>query len=70
MKNETLIWEKLEPFIRKETGIFAKTKLHRQTDLEDDLDITGDEAMDFMDEFFKYFHVDEGDFDTWRYSRK
>jgi hypothetical protein len=67
LKNETFIWEKLESFARKEVVPFKKTKLDRYTLLENDLDITGDDSDEFMEEFFKSFNVDPGDFDLGRY---
>ena len=67
MKNKALIWEKLEPFIRKETDMSPKEKLDHDTQIQDDLGITGDDADPFMEKFFKYFNVKEGDFDLGRY---
>lgn len=61
------IWDELEIFIRKEAGVFPGKNLDRDTSLEDDLDITGDDAVDFMRNFFDYFNVDIGDIDLRRY---
>lgn len=61
------VWDNLESFVRKESGIFSDKTLNRDTSLEDDLDITGDDSDTFMERFFNYFSVDVGDFDIDRY---
>ncbi|SAK41062.1 acyl carrier protein [Caballeronia pedi] len=58
-------WGQLELFVRSETG--ARKVLTRQLTLEKDLDLTGDDADDFMGKFFEKFEVKHGDFDLNRY---
>lgn len=48
----------IEDFARKESGIFPRKKINQSTTIEDDLDITGDDAIDFMGKFFDKFEVD------------
>jgi hypothetical protein len=55
-------WIKLELFVRKEAGLSPK-KIVRPTDsLKNDLDLTGDDANDFMAKFFDQFKVEPGDY--------
>lgn len=63
----TDIWNELENFVRKESGVFPSKILRPDTSLEDDLDITGDDSDIFMEKFFSYFQVDVGDFNIDRY---
>jgi hypothetical protein len=65
MPNST--WDELETFIRAETGISKRKLLTRQLSLENDLDLTGDEAYYFMEKFFDKFKVQYGDFNFNRY---
>ncbi|WP_090328014.1 DUF1493 family protein [Duganella sp. CF517] len=65
MKN--YIWNELENFVRKEVGVFPAKILKRDTSLEDDLDVTGDDSDIFMEKFFGHFQVNVGDFDIDRY---
>jgi hypothetical protein len=55
MPNST--WDELETFIRAETGISKRKLFTRQLSLENDLDLTGDEAYYFMEKFFDNFKV-------------
>jgi hypothetical protein len=64
---ENSIWEELESFIRKEAGVGNKKILAKSDTLERDLDITGDDAEDFMGNFFLTFKVDHGDFSLDQY---
>lgn len=57
----------IEDFIRKEAGIFPSKKINPSTTIEDDLGITGDDAVDFMEKFFDRFNVDYQGFDFQRY---
>ena len=57
----------MENFVRKESGVFPNKILKPDTSLEDDLDITGDDSVAFMEEFFSYFQVDVGNFNINRY---
>lgn len=60
-------WIELETFIRKEAGIRASRPVNRSDRLEDDLDLTGDDAGDFMGKFFERFPVKYGDYEFHRY---
>jgi hypothetical protein len=60
-------WTQLESFVRAETGSFSRQVITPSTSLEDDLDLTGDDADDFMAKFFAHFKIDAGDFDSGRY---
>jgi hypothetical protein len=61
------MWDELEAFVRAETEISKQKPLSRQLSLENDLDLTGDDADDFMGKFFEKFKVDHGDFEFDRY---
>ncbi|WP_039789250.1 DUF1493 family protein [Herbaspirillum huttiense] len=65
MRNIT--WERFEAWVRKENGTNPKTPLTRDTQLNNDLDVTGDDAVDFMQHFFEEFTVDYGDYSFDRY---
>ena len=58
--------EILKWFIIKERGKYAKP-FSIKTTLEKDLGITGDDADEFMDAFFKEFNIHFEDFDTGKY---
>ncbi|MDF0605636.1 DUF1493 family protein [Neisseriaceae bacterium TC5R-5] len=60
-------WIEVEAFIRKETGVFKSTPITPETSIQDDLDVTGDDSITFMDRFFEHFVVDAGDFDHSKY---
>lgn len=57
-----IAWERLEAWVRKENATSPKKQLTRDTQLDDDLDVTGDEAEDFMEHFFEEFSIDFGDY--------
>lgn len=57
----------LEDFARRESGVFPSKILNQLTTIEDDLQITGDDAVDFMEKFFDKFEVDYEAFDFQRY---
>lgn len=59
--------EEIEDFARKESGIFPSKTINQLTTIEDDLQITGDDAVDFMEKFFEKFEVDYATFDFHRY---
>lgn len=65
MRNIT--WEELEAWVRKENGTSPKKALTRATELNKDLDVTGDDAVDFMQHFFDAFSIDHGDYSFDRY---
>lgn len=60
-------WLALESSIRKEVGVRASRPVSPSDSLEDDLDITGDEADGFMGKFFEHFPVKPGDYEFGRY---
>lgn len=60
-------WNKLEAFIRKETGISPKKAVNADTDVVYDLGQEGDEADEFMQKFFREFGISTGDYDFHRY---
>ena len=64
---ESALWQELESFVRTETGISRKAVLTAETRLTDDLDLTGDDAEEFMEKFFIRFRVELGDFQFDRY---
>ncbi|AVS76988.1 hypothetical protein C8244_03430 [Paracidovorax avenae] len=57
----------IEDFARKESGVSPKKVLNQQTTIEDDLDVTGDDAVEFMGNFFDKFGVDYQEFVFDRY---
>lgn len=57
-----ITWKKLEAWVRKENCTSPKKLLTRDTQLNDDLDVTGDDADDFMEHFFEEFSIDYGDY--------
>lgn len=57
----------VEAFARKESGVLPGRNLHSETTIEDDLSITGDDAVEFMETFFAEFGVDSSGFDFGRY---
>nr|WP_063801231.1 DUF1493 family protein [Burkholderia ubonensis] len=58
---------RLEAFIRHATGMSTNRPLKPTDRLESDLDITGDDADDFMGAFFDQFSVEPGDYRFDRY---
>jgi hypothetical protein len=62
-------WIQLESFVRREIGMRPYWPVHRADRLEQDLDLTGDDASDFMGKFFAHFPVDPGDYAFDRYFR-
>ncbi|GKS85740.1 DUF1493 family protein [Acidovorax sp. SUPP1855] len=57
----------IEDFVREESGIFPDKKINPSTTIEDDLHITGDDAVEFMEKFFDRFNVDYQEFNFQRY---
>lgn len=60
-------WNELEGFVRREAGVSAKKILTKGHAIEGDLDITGDDAVEFMERFFDKFPVQVGDSEFNRY---
>lgn len=60
-------WEDLTAFVREETGLRPSKTLTCSTRLWEDLGLTGDEADDFMHDFFQRFEVDPEGYDFHRY---
>ncbi|WP_454765173.1 DUF1493 family protein [Cupriavidus campinensis] len=54
-------------FIRKEVGLPAYQHILDTDRLEEDLDLTGDEAFEFMERFFEHFCIARGDYEFQRY---
>ncbi|TQV61997.1 MAG: DUF1493 family protein [Sulfurovum sp.] len=68
---ETKLWQDIVNFVNKNTcnqNLFSPAiALTRKTSLEDDLGITGDDGVDFLEEFHERFPFDIGDFGTLGY---
>lgn len=60
-------WNEFEDFVRREAGVSPKKILTKGHAVEGDLDITGDDAIEFMESFFDKFPVQVGDFEFNRY---
>lgn len=60
------IFERLKSFIVSIRGKY-KIPFTRETKLESDLKITGDDAYEFIEEFGKEFNVDIKDFEVAKY---
>lgn len=60
------IFEQIVSFVEKERWKY-KIALTRETSLEKDLGITGDDADDFMGAFFKEFKIKQESFDISNY---
>ncbi|MGN6087366.1 DUF1493 family protein [Trinickia sp.] len=68
MKDET--WDRLEAFARKELGrpLFGgQLNIQPASRLEDDLGLTGLDAVEFIDKWADTFHVQAGEFPYRRY---
>ncbi|WP_028218230.1 DUF1493 family protein [Paraburkholderia oxyphila] len=63
----TQTWMELESFTRTEAGVRASKPVTASDRLEDDLDLTGDDADEFMGKFFERFPVKPGDYEFSRY---
>lgn len=57
-----IAWERLEAWVRKENSTSPKKLITRDTQLYNDLDVDGEEAVDFMEHFFAEFSIDYGDY--------
>lgn len=57
-----ITWERLEAWVRKENSTSPKKLITRDTQLYNDLDVDGEEAVDFMEHFFEEFSIDFGDY--------
>ena len=60
-------WNEFEDFVRREAGVSPQKILAKDHAVEGDLDITGDDAVEFMERFFDKFPVQVGDFEFNRY---
>ena len=56
------LFEKISEFVLRERGKYKKA-LTRETTLEKDLKITGDDSVEFIESFGKEFNVDVSQFD-------
>ncbi|MBP1317658.1 DUF1493 family protein [Herbaspirillum sp. 1130] len=57
-----IAWERLEAWVRQEHGTNPKKPITRDTQLDEDLHVNGDDAVDFMEHFFEEFSIDFGDY--------
>jgi hypothetical protein len=65
--NETKLWQEIVDFVNKngynQNGLFSPIiVLTRKTSLENELGITGDDGIEFLEEFQNRFPFDIGDF--------
>jgi len=63
------IWEELQKYTKTFTGISEK-KLFHYSKIEKDLGVTGDDALDYIEEFIVTFAVDVEGFDFSKYIGK
>jgi len=63
----TVTWQQIEEFIRREACVSHRQAICAQTKIEEDLGITGDDSVEFMDKYFETFQVNPGDYDHCRY---
>ncbi|WP_233866841.1 DUF1493 family protein [Paraburkholderia adhaesiva] len=59
--------DELIEFIRKRTLYPVKYPITTETSVEDDLGVTGDDSIIFMEAFFKKFDVEPADFNCIQY---
>ena len=59
-------FSKIEQFVIEQRGTYLKS-FNRNTTLEKDLGITGDDAIEFMEEFVNQFQLDSRDFEISKY---
>jgi hypothetical protein len=59
---QAIAWERLEAWVRQEHGTNPKKPITRDTQLDEDLHVNGDDAVDFMEHFFEEFSIDFGDY--------
>lgn len=57
------IWERIISLVEREVAPPKTLVLTRETDLVEDLGLSGDDADDFMGKYAEEFAVDAGDFD-------
>ena len=62
------IFEKLKSYII-ELNYINSNKITKDTEVEKDLGVTGDDAYDFIEEFSSSFNVDISNFDYSKYFR-
>jgi hypothetical protein len=67
MTQQSEVSDELQKFIRSEIGIFEKRPVLASDVIEDDYGSTGDDADQFMEEFFRHFSIERGDYDFHRY---
>jgi hypothetical protein len=61
------VWEELVSFVASRTGFRKTDILSRRFTLNRDIGVDGDDADEFMEEYFDHFGVDVGDYDWSRY---
>lgn len=67
MTQQPEVSDELKKFIRSEIWISDKRQLFPADVVEDDYGSTGDDADQFMEEFFHRFSIGRGDYDFHRY---
>ena len=60
--NQNHIFEQIKLFIINNGWYFSKKEIAQDSRLEEDLNITGDDAVEFIIEFGKEFNVDVSNF--------
>lgn len=63
---ENQVFEKIKQFVYRQRWKYKK-ELRRETTLEGDLGITGDDAVEFMEAFSEEFDVDVSNLDLRKY---
>lgn len=61
------LWDELLAFVKDAACISSKKNLTESSEVVNTLGQYGDDADEFMEAFFKKFHVDRGDYDFCRY---
>ncbi|WP_269506497.1 DUF1493 family protein [Burkholderia sp. IMCC1007] len=62
-----LTWNEFEDFVKREAGVSPEKILTKGHAVEGELDITDDDAVEFMESFFDKFPVQVEDFELNRY---
>ncbi len=61
------VWEEISTFLQQTLCLSAKRQLTRQTTLNYELGVDGDDADEVMGAFFERFQIAPGDYDWARY---
>ena len=65
--NHSKIWTELIDFVSTKTGFSQTTSLSQQSTLNRDIGLDGDDADEFMAEYFDHFMIEYGDYDWSNY---